>query len=101
MIQRFEVEHTPNEEYLAELRGSHVLLMRKGPVEGGKIEELLVADIHRDNLRHLVEWIEADKVYVGLAGPLAEQVRAMSKELAMTPQNFVLTAVQSFVQAGG
>ena len=99
MEHRFEIARTPEGVLNAEVRAGHVLV-RKVITERGQEREELVLDIQRDTLRSLAEWADAERVSVTIAGPLAEQVRVLARDMGITPQNSVLLAVNAFIEAG-
>ena len=58
-----------------------------------------MARLETDTLRHLLLWAEDEKsVTFSLTGPLAQQVKDLSKELSLTPEMFVWHAVKVFIE---
>ena len=83
--------------YWAESVDGAVILHRL-PLDSDENSEV-VARLDADTLRHLLLWAEDEKsVTFSLTGPLAQQVKDLSKELSLTPEMFVWHAVKVFIE---
>ena len=83
--------------YWAESDGITVTLHRR-PLESDENSEV-VAQLGLESLRTLLLWAEDEKsVTFSLTGPLAQQVKDLSKELSLTPEMFVWHAVKIFIE---
>ena len=83
--------------YSAESVDGAVTLHRR-PLDSDENSEV-VARLDADTLRHLLLWAEDEKsVTFSLTGPLAQQVKDLSKELSLTPEMFVWHAVKVFIE---
>lgn len=83
--------------YSAESVDGAVILHRR-PLDSDKNSEV-VARLDADTLRHLLLWAEDEKsVTFSLTGPLAQQVKDLSRELSLTPEMFVWHAVKVFIE---
>ena len=59
----------------------------------------VVAQLGIEALRTLLLWAEDEKsVTFSLTGPLAQQVKDLSRELSLTPEMFVWHAVKIFIE---
>ena len=60
----------------------------------------VVARLNAETIRLLLLWAEQEKsVTFSLTGPLAHQVRELSRELSLTPEMFVWHAVKVFIES--
>ena len=59
-----------------------------------------VLSVRQDQFARLAAWADPQTLSVGFTGLLARQVRDLAAEVGLTPQNFVLEAVNAFIQAG-
>ena len=60
----------------------------------------VVAQLGIEALRTLLLWAEDEKsVTFSLTGPLAQQVKDLSRELSLTPEMFVWHAVKIFIES--
>ncbi len=83
--------------YWAENTDGTVTLHRR-PLDSDEASEA-VARLDAEALRHLLIWSEDEKsVTFSLTGPLAQQVKDLSKELSLTPEMFVWYAVKVFIE---
>ncbi len=84
--------------YWAESGDGSVTLHRR-PLESEETSEA-VARLDPETLRLLLLWAEDEKsVTFSLTGPLAQQVKDLSKELSLTPEMFVWHAVKIFIDS--
>ncbi len=84
--------------YWAESSDGAVTLHRR-PIDSDENPEA-VARLDPETLRLLLLWAEAEKsVTFSLTGPLAQQVKDLSKELSLTPEMFVWHAVKIFIDS--
>ena len=84
--------------YWAESSGGTVTLHRRtlDPDENAEV----VALLGLETLRLLLLWAEDEKsVTFSLTGPLAQQVKDLSRELSLTPEMFVWHAVKIFIES--
>ena len=70
----------------------------------GKITEpekgrLLLA-LPADQIERLGAWAQPRSLLVPFTGLLAQEIRDLAAQLGLTPQNFVVEAVNAFIQAG-
>ena len=83
--------------YWAESVEGTVIFHRR-PLDSNDNSEV-VARLETNTLRHLLLWAEDEKsVTFSLTGPLAQQVKDLSKELSLTPEMFVWHAVKVFIE---
>lgn len=84
--------------YWAESSGGTVTLHRRALDSDGSGD--VVAEIGLETLRLLLLWAEDEKsVTFSLTGPLAQQVKDLSRELSLTPEMFVWHAVKIFIES--
>ena len=92
----FEIETTDRYVYWAECVDGQVLIHRRSRDENAA--EVL-AQWDPETIRNLLLWAEDEKsVTFSLTGPLAHQVRKLSRELSLTPEMFVWHAVKVFIE---
>ena len=85
--------------YWAESVGGSVTLHRRS-IDSDDKAEVVVAQLGLETLRLLLLWAEEDKsVTFSLTGPLAQQVKDLSRELSLTPEMFVWHAVKIFIDS--
>ena len=84
--------------YWAETSDGNVTLHRRA-VDSEQDTEV-VAQLGVETLRLLLLWAEDEKsVTFSLTGPLAQQVKDLSRELSLTPEMFVWHAVKVFIES--
>jgi hypothetical protein len=84
--------------YWAESSGGTVTIHRRA-IDSDENTEIL-ADWGLETLRLLLLWAEDEKsVTFSLTGPLAQQVKDLSRELSLTPEMFVWHAVKIFIDS--
>ncbi len=97
---RFLISRNADEgDSWAETEGENVVIYR-GDSKSSESNGTAVLSIRRDQFDRLGAWADPQTLSVGFTGLLARQVRDLSKEVGLTPQNFVLEAVNAFIQAG-
>lgn len=73
-------------------------------VIGGSVNDpedgTLVFTIKPDQLFRLDSWAHPEGLVVGFTGVLARQIKDLSKDVNLSPENFVLEALNAFIQAG-
>ncbi len=94
----FAIETTDRHIYWAEREDGLVTIRRRA--KDAPDSEVL-ARWTPDTLRNLLLWAEDEKsVTFSITGPLAYQVKQMSRELSLTPEMFVWHAVKVFIETG-
>ena len=83
----------------AEGEGENIVVYRGDSAAQGANGTVLLS-VRRDQFGRLAGWADPQTLSVGFTGLLARQVRDLAKEVGLTPQNFVLEAVNAFIQAG-
>ncbi|MBI4235935.1 MAG: hypothetical protein HY688_01085 [Chloroflexi bacterium] len=73
-------------------------ILRGRITEPEKGRRLLV--LSGDQVERLAAWAQPQSLLVPFTGLLAREVRAQAALLGLTPQNFVVEAVNAFIQAG-
>lgn len=98
-IGAFHIVKTDEHVYWAEKSDGLITIYRRSSfTEDGS--EILIR-CSPDTLRNILVWADGDKnVTFSLTGPLAQQVREMSRELSLTPELFVWHAVKVFIDTG-
>ena len=97
---RFLISRNADEgDFWAETEGENVIVYR-GDSKSSEPNGMAVLSIRRDQFDRLGMWADPQTLSVGFTGLLARQVRDLSKEVGLTPQNFVLEAVNALIQAG-
>ena len=56
--------------------------------------------IKPDQLFRMDSWAHPEGLVVGFTGVLARQIKDLSKDVNLSPENFVLEALNAFIQAG-
>jgi len=56
--------------------------------------------IKPDQLFRMDSWAHPEGLVVGFTGVLARQIKDLSKGVSLSPENFVLEALNAFIQAG-
>ena len=85
--------------YWAESVGGTVTIHRRA-IDSDDKAEVVVAQLGLETLRLLLLWAEDEKsVTFSLTGPLAQQVKDLSRELSLTPEMFVWHAVKIFIDS--
>ncbi len=75
-----------------------VVTLHRRPLDSDEPSET-VARLDPETLRLLLLWAEDEKsVTFSLTGPLAQQVKDLSRELSLTPEMFVWHAVKIFIE---
>ncbi len=93
----FEIGTTDQYLYWAESNDGQVTIHRRP--KGEVTDDEVLAQWSPETLRNLLLWTEDEKsVTFSLTGPLAHQVRKLSKELSLTPEMFVWHAVKVFIE---
>ena len=95
---RFLIARGEGGDTWAEGRGAEIVIVHgdANAPDGGKI----LTSIRHDQMERLAAWADPQTLSVYFTGLLAKQIRELSKDLGLTPQNFVLEAVNAFIQAG-
>jgi hypothetical protein len=60
----------------------------------------LIFTIKPDQLFRMDSWAHPEGLVVGFTGVLARQIKDLSKDVSLSPDNFVLEALNAFIQAG-
>lgn len=60
----------------------------------------LIFTIKPDQLFRMDSWAHPEGLVVGFTGVLARQIKELSKDVNLSPENFVLEALNAFIQAG-
>tara|TARA_B100001013_G_C24472481_1_gene387956 strand:- start:426 stop:740 length:315 start_codon:yes stop_codon:yes gene_type:complete len=93
----FQIQVTDQFGYWAKVVNGHIVICRRSHDEKGTDE--ILAQWDTETLRSLVLWAEDQKsVTFSFTGPLANQIRELSKELSLTPEMFVWHAVKVFIE---
>ena len=93
----FQIQTTDQYVYWAEAVDGRVVIHRRSHADDA-VDEVL-AQWDAEVLRNLLLWAEDEKsVTFSLTGPLAHQIRKLSKELSLTPEMFVWHAVKVFIE---
>ncbi|MDA1096117.1 MAG: hypothetical protein O3B84_02540 [Chloroflexi bacterium] len=95
---RFLISRSERGDTWAEGKGAEIVIVHgdASSPEGGKI----LTSIRHDQMERLAAWADPQTLSVSFTGLLAKQVRELAKGVGLTPQNFVLEAVNAFIQAG-
>ena len=60
----------------------------------------IILRVQPDQVERLDAWAHQEGLIVSFSGVLARQIKDLAKEVGLTPQNFVLEALNAFIQAG-
>lgn len=93
----FQIQVTDQFGYWAEVVNGDIVIWRRSHDE--KCADEILARWDPETLRNLLLWAEDQKsVTFSFTGPLANQIRKLSKELSLTPEMFVWHAVKVFIE---
>ena len=84
----------------AETDNGNVVIFRGDSASTDSSAATSVFSVRQDQFARLAAWADPQTLSVGFTGLLARQVRDLAAEVGLTPQNFVLEAVNAFIQAG-
>ncbi len=95
---RFVISRSDAGDVWAEIGpgGVHILRGRATSPDDG--EALL--QLRPDQVERLDAWAHQDGLTVSFSGVLARQIKDLSREVGLSPQNFVVEALNAFIQAG-
>ncbi len=95
---RFVISRSQDGDVWAEA-GSGEIVLYKGratrPEEGEP-----VLNMRPDQIERLDAWAHPEGVLALFSGVLARQIKDLAKDVGLSPQNFVLEALNAFIQAG-
>jgi hypothetical protein len=83
----------------AEGEAENIVLYR-GDSRSAESDGVALVSVRHDQFGRLAAWADPETLSVGFTGVLARQIRDLAKEVGLTPQNFVLEALNAFIQAG-
>lgn len=95
---RFVIAREKDGDTWAELSSDGVRIMKGKILEPDK--GIPVLTIAADQIQRLEAWAQPQALTVPFTGLLAKQIRELAVQVGLTPQNFVVEAVNAFIQAG-
>ncbi len=95
---RFVISRSEDGDVWAEPAPGGVVIMRGRATQPDEGEA--VAEMRPDQIERLDAWAHKEGVLVSFTGVLARQIKDLSRDVGLTPQNFVLEALNAFIQAG-
>ena len=60
----------------------------------------IILSLRPDEIERLDAWAHQEGLTVLFSGVLAKQIKDLSRDVGLSPQNFVLEALNAFIQAG-
>lgn len=95
---RFVISRSDEGDVWAETARSGINIMRGRATHPEEGEVIL--NIRPDQVERLDAWAHQEGLIVSFSGVLAKQIKDLSREVGLSPQNFVLEALNAFIQAG-
>ncbi len=87
-------------DFWGETEAGSVIIFRGDSTSPDSSSATPIMTVRQDQFARLAAWADPQTLTVGFTGLLARQVRDLAAEVGLTPQNFVLEAVNAFIQAG-
>ncbi len=96
---RFVIERSEEEgDVWAEVVPGGVNIMRGRATQPDDGEVIL--NVRPDQIERLDAWAHQEGLVVSFSGVLARQIKDLARGVGLSPQNFVLEALNAFIQAG-
>ncbi len=96
---RFVISRSDDEgDVWAETAPGGINIMRGSATRPDEGEVIL--NVRPDQIERLDAWAHQEGLIVSFSGVLARQIKDLSREVGLSPQNFVLEALNAFIQAG-
>ncbi len=96
---RFVISRSDDEgDFWAETAPGGINIMRGRATHPDEGE--VVLNVRPDQIERLDAWAHQEGLIVSFSGVLAKQIKDLSREVGLSPQNFVLEALNAFIQAG-
>ena len=96
---RFVIERSEEQgDVWAETAPGGVNIMRGRATQPDDGEVVLT--VRPDQIERLDAWAHQEGLVVSFSGVLAKQIKELSRDVGLSPQNFVLEALNAFIQAG-
>ena len=95
---RFVISRSDEGDVWAEMGPGGVNIMQGRATRPDDGEALL--QMRPDQIERLDAWAHQEGLLVSFSGVLARQIKDLSHDVGLTPQNFVLEALNAFIQAG-
>ena len=96
---RFVISRSDDEgDVWAETAPGAINIMRGRATRPDEGEVIL--QVRPDQIERLDAWAHQEGLIVSFSGVLARQIKELSKDVGLSPQNFVLEALNAFIQAG-
>lgn len=95
---RFVITRGDDGDIWAEPSPEGVAIQRGRATKPDEGDTLLT--LQPDQLQRLDAWAHPEGLLVPFTGVLAKQIKNLAQGLNLTPQNFVLEALNAFIQAG-
>ena len=95
---RFVISRSDDGDVWAETAPGGINIMRGRATHPDEGEVIL--NVRPDQIERLDAWAHQEGLIVSFSGVLAKQIKDLSREVGLSPQNFVLEALNAFIQAG-
>ena len=95
---RFVISRSDEGDVWAETAPGGINIMRGRATRPDDGEVIL--QVRPDQVERLDAWAHQEGLVVSFSGVLAKQIKDLSREVGLSPQNFVLEALNAFIQAG-
>ena len=95
---RFVISRSEDGDVWAEVGSGEVVLFKGRATRPDEGEPVL--NLRPDQIERLDAWAHPEGVLAMFSGVLARQIKELAKDVGLSPQNFVLEALNAFIQAG-
>ncbi len=95
---RFVISRSDEADVWAETAPGGINIMRGRVTRPDEGEAIL--HVRPDQIERLDAWAHQEGLIVSFSGVLAKQIKDLSREVGLSPQNFVVEALNAFIQAG-
>ena len=95
---RFVISRSDEGDFWAETDRGSINIMRGSATRPDEGEVIL--NVRPDQIERLDAWAHQEGLIVLFSGVLAKQIKELSRDVGLSPQNFVLEALNAFIQAG-
>lgn len=95
---RFVISRSDDDDFWAEPAPEGIAIQHGKSTRPEEGRTLLT--IRADQVQRLDAWAHPEGLLVPFTGVLARQIKDQARDLGLTPENFVVEALNAFIQAG-
>jgi hypothetical protein len=95
---RYVISRSDAGDIWAEAGNSEINIMQGNVIKPE--EGLILFSIKPDQILRMDSWSHPESLIVGFTGVLSRQIKDLAKGVSLSPENFVVEALNAFIQAG-